>query len=267
MKPYDRYLRYLVSLHLKKTKIIKKMHDFGFDIDSKDIEKTKKDIMLPKVFKKYAEGEEVDEEYLLKYAYECDFGEFLEYKLKGEPKELAQSYDMMKDKYSRLIPLMLKVKGEKLVHKCMSELGYEYSQKAIELTLKLFWNIENMEFLDWKDYFPKKIMKMLEKPLPYIKYKFGINPKLEYGSILEDIMHESYYQYKNILDGRINKENVQMSKKFADTAIKAGEKLEKYGNQDTESFLDDVVLAFENANMEIEAKEIDDEEEHEIELI
>lgn len=270
MQPYIRYLKYLISLHIDKSKIIKKMSDFNFDIDMEEIKHVKKNIMLPEVYSKYANGEDVDEDFLIDYAYEHGFGEFWEYKLESSPKEMKEVYDMMASEKARLIPLVLTIKGEKLIHNCMKDLGYEYSQKSIELMLDLFWNVKEMKFIDWKNYFSDEVTDFLEKPLDYIKYKFGINPKMEYSNILEDIMHLSYFKSKDLMSGHATKDTVSMAKKLADVSIKAGEKLEKYGTNDTETFLDDVILKFENAGIEFKgAKEVDEDEnvEHEIELI
>mgnify|MGYP006278101047 CR=1 FL=1 len=260
--PYFYYLRYLITLRLDNNEIKERMSELGFEVTDKEIKKLGKGMMLPKIFEKYAEGENVDKEYLIKYAKKFNIKEPWQYKLKHKPKAIKEMYHLIKDKNARLIPVILTIKGDKGVHRSMRKLGFEYSKEAIELMLYYFFNMKKMDITNWKEFFEEnvpKVAELLDKPLNYIRYKLGLNPKLEYDTILEDIMHLTYFKSREHLD-QDTKEDIQMAKKLADLAIKAGEKLEKYGGGDSDTFLDDVHLQFENAGIELKGVEEIDEE-------
>lgn len=266
--PYIRYLRFLISLHLDPKDILIKMNKLGFEVEREKLDRIKKEMMLPEAFEQYANGEEVKEDFLVDYAKTFGASEFWEYKLKGTPEELEEVYMMMENEKLRLIPLLLRIKGEKYIHQCMKDVGYEYSDESYELLLKLFYNIEEMTFLDWKDYFPKKLGNLLDKPLDYVKMKLKIKPKIKFSQILQNYMHVSYYKSMELFNGIPTKDNISMAKKLSDIAMKAGEKLEKYGTSDSDTFLDDIILEFENAGIEFKgAQEVEEGEEAEIKLI
>jgi hypothetical protein len=262
--PYNYYLKYLITLNLSNKKIIEKINSLGFDVSKDRIEGLKKGMMIPKIFKEYADGENVDEKYILKYANKFGIKEIWRYKLHKKPRDFKDTFLLLEDRNARLIPVILTIKGDKFVHESMRKLGYEYSKKSIELMLYYFFNIERTSLKGWKEYFKDipKAKELLDQPLDYIRYKFGLSPKMDYPAILQDLMHLSYFKSKENLSFE-DKEHINIAKKLADVAIKAGEKLQKYGGKDTETFLDDVIIEFENAEINIpDIKEIS-EEEHE----
>jgi len=268
--PYNHYLKYLITIGKEPKDIVMHMQRLGFDVERKKIDNLKKGMMLPKIFQKYAENKQVDEKYIVKYAKKFNIKAIWRYKLYGKPKGIEEMLELVKDKNARLIPVILTIKGDKLVHNSMRKLGYEYSSEAIDYLLHYFYDVEKMGLVGWKKYFQKNVPKaagLLDQPLDYIRYKFGLSPKLEYNTILQDLMHLSYFKSKDNLS-RDDKESISMAKKLADLSIKAGEKLEKYGGKDSDTFLDDVVFEFENAGIEIDAiEEIEDDEGTSLDMI
>jgi len=260
--PYNYYLKYLITLNLSNKKIIERMKSLGFEVSKDRIEGLKKSMMLPEIFKDYSEGKQVDEKYIMKYARKFGIKEIWRYKLYKKPRDFKDTFLLLEDRSARLIPVILTIKGDKFVHESMRKLGFEYSKKSIELMLYYFFNPEKTSLKGWKEYFKSipKARDLLDQPLNYIRYKFGLAPKMDYPAILQDLMHLSYYKSKENM-AHDDRDHVNIAKKFADVAIKAGEKLQKYGGKDTETFLDDVVIEFENAEIDIpDIKEISDEE-------
>lgn len=254
--PYTRYIRFLITLGNTWTDIIHKMSDLGIDVSREQIEKTKRRMMLPRIFEKYAQGDDINEKYILQYAKEFQIEEAWSYHLCGEPEEMEEALDLVKEKNIRFIPVILKVKGEEKVYNCMKEMGLEHSKKSVNLLLKYFFDFSGKNIAEIKQYFKKypKIGKLLDKPLDFIKYKFGITPALEYDEILRDLMHLSYFKSKENLT--INTPNsVRDGKKLADIAIKAGEKLEKYGGSSKKDFLEEIEFQFEEAGVDFDIEE------------
>ena len=268
--PYDHYLKYLITTCMEPAEIVQHMQRLGYDVSRKKIDGMKKGMMIPQIFKKYADNEQVDEKYLIKYAKKFNIKELWRYKLHGKPREVEQLMELVKDKNARLIPVILTIKGDKLVHNSMRKIGYEYSEKAIDLLLHYFYNVEKLNIVGWKKYFKANVPKaaaLLDQPLDYIRYKFGLTPRLDYNTILQDLMHLSYYKSKENLS-EDDRDSINTAKKLADLSIKAGEKLQKYGDKDSDTFLDDVVFEFENAGLEISAiDEIEDDEKVELDII
>lgn len=259
---YKRYLNYLISLQCSPEKIRSTLLELGIEIAETKIQKAKNMLMLPKAFEIYMDpknDKEIDPQHLINFAYEKGFGEFWEYKIKGSPKELKEMYDIIQEREVRLYPLLLAIKGEKDVHGCMRELGYEYSKKGIELTLDLFFDIKNVPFLDWKKYLPDEAAAYLEEPLDYIKNKMGLEPSKTYESILRDMMKFSYYKFKDLAKDEHPDKSME-AKRFADIAIKSGRELKKHGDADTQTFLDEVQVEFEKSNLEFKTEKIEEED-------
>jgi len=266
---YKRYLKYLISLQHSPEKIMSMFLEIGISVKEQKIKQVKNMIMLPKVFEMYLDPDnekDIDTDYLIDFAYEKGFGEFWEYKIKGTPKELKEMYSIIQEKEVRLYPLLLAIKGEKDVHGCMRELGYEYSKKGIELTLDLFFDIKNIPFLDWKKHLPDEAAKYLDEPLDYIKNKMGLEPSKTYEDILRDMMKFSYYKFKNLAKDDHPDKSME-AKRFADIAIKSGEKLKKHGDADTQTFLDEVQVEFEKSDLEFKTETVDDEDDGQIKMM
>ena len=259
---YHKYLKYLISLHKTPAKIKSNLMELGIDITDEKIKSTKNELMLPEVFKIYADpdnDQEVDTDFLIDFAYESGFGEFWEYKLKETPEELEEMYDIIQNKEVRLIPLILALKGEEDVYGCMEELGYEYSKEGINLTLDLFFDATNIPFLKWKEYLPDVAVEYLEKPLDYIKHELGLEPNKSYEDILRDIMKVSYYKFKDLSKDKYPDKSME-AKRFADIAIKSGAKLKKHGTGDTQSFLDEVQVEFEKSDLDFKTEKVEEDD-------
>lgn len=263
MMPYARYLSYLVSLGMTEMEIIMHMHKLGFNVERVEVDSIKRKMLLPSIFKKFANGEVVDQEFILKCAKQFEIEELWRYRFGKKSSDVEEMYDLVQRKNIRLIPLILTLKGDEIVHDELKELGLEYSKPAIQLMFHYFFDIQKMNLTEWRKWFDKyapPVVDLLDKPLNYIRYYFGITPAVPYGKILKDLMHYGYYKAMTLLDSN-SKEDLSIGKTMADLSIRAGEKYEKYSGGDVKSFLEDVILEFESANIGIPSiHEIEDNE-------
>lgn len=262
------YLRYLISLGKSDRDIVSDMALLGFEVSREDLQPIRNSLMLPQAFLDHAAGKQVNERFLIKFASRFQMKELWTYKLNGKPRAVQEMMRLVRDREVRLIPLILTLKKDPKPTEALREIGYEYSQESVELLLHYFFNPKIVSFSAWRDILQRMSpswAELLDQPLDYVRYRLGLAPSLSFVQILKDLMHQAYFQSKDFM--RIpTRDSIDMAKKMADLSMKAGQLLEKYGSGDTRTFLDDVRLGFEQANIpiptieEVEKEHAGDEE-------
>jgi hypothetical protein len=253
MLPYANYLKYLLSTGRDEKDIIADMAELGFSPTREQLDSIRNTMMLPPVFKEYARGGQVDEKFIIKYASRFNIKEMWRYRLRNKPPEVKEMLQLVEDRQARLVPVILAIKGYPRYDTALQELGREYSAQSVQLLLHYFFNTKTVNLAGWRDFFQTfapEARALLDQPLDYILFKLGLNPALTFSSILTDLMHMGYYKAKDFLSVD-TRDHINMGKTMAELAIKAGEKLHKYGKGETNSFLEDIVLEFERANIPI----------------
>lgn len=253
MLPYIHYLKYLVTARKTQEEIIAELGELGFEVDSNEISSIERTMMLPPIFKQIAEGKSVagHERFILKYAAMFNIKDAWRYQLYGKPREFAEALQLVKDKDSRLIPVVLSIKGAPEALEALQILGKPYSPKAVELFLHYFFNTKIINIVGWRNFFDRydsQVKEVLNQPLDYIRHKLGLKPDLEYVEILRDFMYLGYYKAKEYFEVG-TQQFVNMGKTMSELALKAGEKYHQYSRGDTKSFLEDVKLGFKESNI------------------
>ncbi len=253
MLPCANYLKFLITLGKKDKDIIVEMGSLGFEVEKKDLAPIRNSLMLPPMFAEYAKGKRADEKFLLKYASRFNIKEAWRYQLRNKPPAMGEALQLAKDPQVRLVPVILAIKGYPRYDEALMELGREFSAQSVQLLVHYFFDIKSINMTGWRKFFKKfspEAFELLNQPLDYILFKLGLNPALAFTHILNDLMHMGFYKAKSFLSVD-TKDYINMGKIMADLAIKAGERLQKYGKGETYTFLEDVTLAFEKADLPI----------------
>lgn len=253
MLPYANYLKYLVSTSTDDKKIIADLAELGFSPEREQLQSIRNTMMLPPVFEEYAKGKQADEKFIIKYASKFNIKEMWRYKLRNKPPEVREMLQLVEDKQVRLIPVILSIKGYPKYDVALQELGRDYSAQSVQLLLHYFFNTKTVSLAGWRDFFQvfsPEARGLLDQPLDYILFKLGLNPALTFTNILTDLMHMGFYKAKDFL-AIDTKDYISMGKAMAELSIKAGERLHKYGKGETNSFLEDIALEFERADIPI----------------
>lgn len=270
MLPCDYYLRYLVTTCQSTQEIEDELAEIGFLAKKEDIDAARNSLMLPPIFEHFSQGKQVDERFLLKYASRFHIKEMWQHRLRGKPKAIKETLELAGERSIRLIPVILALKGYSGYDTALEELGKEYSPQSVKYLLHYFFNIEKINMTGWRRFFQHaapEARDLLDQPLSYILFYFGLTPQLTYPDILRDLMHMGFYKAKDYM-GIDTKDHIAMGKSMAELAIKAGEKLQKYGKGETKTFLEDIHLGFEKADLPIPSiEEVDEGEEETLTLI
>lgn len=270
MLPCDYYLRYLITTCQSTEAILDILSNLGFAAKAEDVDSMRDSLMLPPAFTHFAQGQQVDERFLLKYAARFHIKEMWQHRLRSKPKAIKETLELVEEKHLRLIPLILALKQYKGYDTALQELGKEYSKESVHYLLHYFFNVERMNMTGWRKFFQRaapEARDLLDQPLSYVLFYFGLTPQLSYPDILRDLMHMGFYKAKDYM-GIDTRDHIAMGKSMAELAIKAGEKLQKYGKGETKTFLEDIHLGFEKADLPIPSiEEIDEEEEDTLTLI
>jgi hypothetical protein len=250
MLPCANYIKYLVTTGADDKKILEDMADFGFTPPREEVKSIRNSMLLPPIFQKYAEGEQVDEKFIIKYASKFNIKEMWRYRLRRKPPEVREMLQLIQDERARLIPVLLAIKEYPKYDTALQELGRDYSAQSVHLLLHYFFNTST-SMAGWRDFFrvySPEVRALLDQPLNYILFRLGLKPALTFSAILTDLMHMGFFKAKDFLSID-TREHIGMGKAMAELAIKAGEKLHKYGKGETNSFLEDIALEFERADI------------------
>lgn len=257
MLPFNNYLRFLVSTEPDDKQIKMDLSLVGFSVERDVIASVRNTLLVPQALRNPLGNER----FVMKYASRFGIKEAWKHKLK-KSNTFAEMLELVKENEIRLLPPILALKGYKKYDVALQELGREYSPESVKLLLHYFYNPE-AGMVAWRDFLKthnSQALEMLNHPLQYLLYKFGLTAEIPFPNILKDLMHLGYFKAKEFLAIE-TKDYIAMGKTMADLSIRAGEKLQKVNKGDTNSFLEDIFLGFQSSDIAVPTlEEIDGEE-------
>ncbi len=263
MLPFNNYLRFLVSTEPDDKKIKMDLSLVGFSVERDQIANIRNTLMVPQALRNPL----ANEQFVMKYASRFGIKEAWKHKLR-KSATFAEMLELVKETEIRLLPPILALKGYKKYDSALADLGREYSPASVKLLLHYFYNPE-AGMTAWRDFLKThntQALEMLNHPLQYLLYKFGLSPEVPFSDILKDLMHLGYFKARELLSVE-TKDYIAMGKTMADLSIKAGERLQKVNKGDTNSFLEDIFLGFQSSNIPIPTLEELSEEESPLTLL
>lgn len=243
--PYTNYLKYLLFLGRTPENIISHITDIGYIPPSTEyiqwFVSTKLEILTEA--NRLNEGKEVTAKNQEALAKKLGVDLLYRYKL----GKLADSdklkidmdgcFNIVGDAHIRDIVEALLLRNLKPVDisACLSNSEImSITGDAIEFYRLYFWDTVNIGRVDWKEYLDKisdkkeKYLKVLSlyKKADYIKWKMGLTTRVDYSSMLEDMLSGLYFKFSEMITSE-NTDTVIKAAKLADTAIKVGDKLQE----------------------------------------
>ena len=127
-----------------------------------------------------------------------------------------------------------------------------YTKRTIDLFRKHSFSIISMSKNHWIDYLKScspsernMLILAMNEPEERLKHELELKSKLDYSTILNDMMLTSYYKYKDIMKKpKATASEFKTASGLARIVFEAGDRKEKYAQGDMEDFAEQVQMQF-----------------------
>ena len=260
MKPYDLYIRFLVTKGCSGHEEVNKFLD---DLNLKHISDAEFEAQyhivhdnIPKPISDQIASQKYEGSFL-KWMSVLQVRELWDIEPKFRTPETARLrliYDIHHDPVMRITLNSLITKAQKIpdiVQDINMKFSYMLKEEHVALYIKFFWNSSSMTRKAWREYLKlvngnerNLLFIALTEPLEALKTHLELPTRIEISSSLSNLLTSSYQKAKHYL--RINSPDAgREARAWIGTTLAIAEKYQKYSKADTGDFAKSIQMEFD----------------------
>jgi hypothetical protein len=258
--PFENYVKVLLLKGYDNTSILKKTKAFGFvPLTDDEIDDRRNDLfglLPPEVVQHIYPPDRANYQTLItKFSKELgllNIDEVIPVLQGSRNKEWDEAINAVLDSEIR-VPLqaliLFKMPLEDIQSNMERKHGWAMSMAGLEMFIKYFWNIRAMTKLEVFNYISviengkirSTFLDSYHRKEEKVRWKFTGENLLNYEKVLQSVMNESFQRFQSSLKDE-STESVTVIGKWADLAMKAGEKFDKMFKKESTDSLNNLVF-------------------------